>query len=251
MCSLRPHSPLSFRTAIPALPLLLLFFLICAPAFPQTAASSGFHADLSFYLLGAGMSGETTVRGFSADVDVPFSQIWKNLQFGAMGRSTFRYNRWALSTDLIYVGLGAVKNDIDVGFDQWLVQPAVEYELTPWLSPYAGARGLRLTGEIRGPRGNSGSSTQVWWDPIVGAEVRLPATGKFRLRLRGDLGGFGAGSRISGQIEPVLDWRVSRRLSLQAGYRWLYADYESGSGRETFRYDLVTQGPQFGATFRF
>jgi hypothetical protein len=29
------------------------------------------------------------------------------------------------------MGLSAVKNDIDLGYDQWLVQPVVEYQATP------------------------------------------------------------------------------------------------------------------------
>ena len=64
-------------------------------------------------------------------------------------------------------------------------------------------------------------------------------------------GGFGAGSSFSGQIEPMLDWRVKKSLSLQFGYRWLYSDYKTGAGDTLFRYDLLTQGPQFGATFHF
>jgi hypothetical protein len=149
------------------------------------------------------------------------------------------------------MGLGAARNGFDLGFDQWLVQPVVEYQVSPWFSPYAGARLLSLDAQLRGPRLNTLEHGQSWWDPVVGAELRLPAAGKFRLRVRGDLGGFGAGSSLSGQIEPMLDWRVNRRISLQFGYRWLFADYETGAGRDFFKYDLLTQGPQFGATFHF
>jgi hypothetical protein len=149
------------------------------------------------------------------------------------------------------MGLGAVKNDVDLGFDQWMVQPAIEYEAATWLSPYAGARYSSMTGELRGPQGRTGSGKQPWWDPVVGAELRLPAASKIRLRVRGDAGGFGAGSSFTGQIEPMLDWRVSKRMSLQFGYRWLYADYQTGEGKSLFRYDMMTQGPQFGATIHF
>jgi len=54
---------------------------------------------------------------------------------------------------------------------------------------------------------------------------------------------------ISGQIEPMLDWRVKKWVSIQVGYRWFYSDYKTGSGLNLFRYDVWTQGPQFGATF--
>ena len=214
-------------------------------------ASGGFHADLSMYMLGAGMSGNTVIRGIPAEVDVPFSEIWENLQFGAMGRAALRFGRVGFSTDVIYMGLGAARNGIDVGFDQWLVQPVVEVAVSSWLSPYAGARYLSMEGEIRGPQGRTGSGSQSWWDPVVGSELRLPGASKLRLRVRGDVGGFGVGSNLSWQVEPVLDWRVARHISMQFGYRWLYADYETGTRNSLFRYDMLTQGPQFGATFHF
>ena len=217
----------------------------------QVIPDKDWSADLSVYMLAPAMSGNTTVRGIYADVDVPFSQIWHNLQFGGMARPTVRYRRWAISTDIIYMGLGAAKNGVDVGYDQWLVEPIVEYRVTPWLSPYAGARYLSVKGDIRGPLGRTGGGKQPWWDPVVGAEVRLPLSSKLALQVHGDVGGFGAGSSFSGQIEPMLDWRLGKVVSLQFGYRWLYADYQSGSGTNLFRYDMLSQGPQFGSAFHF
>ena len=61
-----------------------------------------------------------------------------------MGRAAVWYRRWGVSTDVIYMQLGATKNNVNVSFDQWLVQPVVEYKATDWLSPYAGARYLRI-----------------------------------------------------------------------------------------------------------
>jgi hypothetical protein len=208
-------------------------------------------ADLTVYMLAPSMSGNTTIHGLYADVDVPFSEIWHNLQFGGMARPRLRYQRWAISTDVIYMGLGAARNGVDVGYDQWLVEPVVEYKLAPWLTPYAGARYLSVKGDIRGPFGRTGSGKQSWWDPVVGAEARFPLSSKLALQVRGDVGGFGAGSSFSGQIEPMLDWRLGKVVSLQFGYRWLYADYQTGSGPNLFRYDLLTNGPQFGGVFHF
>ena len=208
-------------------------------------------ADLNVYMLGSAMSGNTTVHGVTADVDMPFSKIWENLQFGGMARPTIRYRRWSVSTDVIYMGLGAAKNGVDLGYDQWLVEPIAQYQVTTWLSPYAGARYLSMKGDIRGPQGHTGTGKQSWWDPVVGADLHFPLKGKIGVRVHGDVGGFGAGSSFSGQIEPMLDWRLGRVVSLQFGYRWLYADYQTGSGLSLFRYDMLTQGPQLGATFHF
>ena len=40
-------------------------------------------------------------------------------------------------------------------------------------------------------------------------------------------------------------------MSLYVGYRALDMDYESGSGNDLFRYDVLTAGPQIGVAFRF
>jgi hypothetical protein len=38
---------------------------------------------------------------------------------------------------------------------------------------------------------------------------------------------------------------------LQAGYRFLSTDYETGSGVNRFRYDVRVHGPQLGFTLHF
>ena len=61
--------------------------------------------DVSLYGLASGMSGDVTTKGVNADVDVGFDKIWDNLEFGAMGKVRVGYDRWALTTDVIYMGL--------------------------------------------------------------------------------------------------------------------------------------------------
>jgi hypothetical protein len=69
--------------------------------------------------------------------------------------------------------------------------------------------------------------------------------------VRGDIGGFGAGSDLAWQAFPYVDWRIAKWGSLQAGYRWMGMDYESGSGATRFKYDMLIQGPQLGFTLHF
>jgi hypothetical protein len=231
--------------------IVVLFFAPLSCLAQTSDPPKDWNGDVSVYMLAAGMSGNATVHGIPADVDVPFSKIWDNLEATGMGRATVWYRKWGVSTDVIYMQLGATKNNVNVNFDEWVVQPVVEYKATKWLSPYAGARLLRLNGAATGPLGRNPSGTQEWWDPVIGADLRLPASSKFGLHLRTDAGGFGAGSTISTQIEPLFDWRVKKWISIQAGYRWFYSDYKTGSGLNEFRYDVWTQGPQIGATFHF
>jgi hypothetical protein len=45
----------------------------------------------------------------------------------------------------------------------------------------------------------------------------------------------------------LFEWHMSERASLQLGYRAIDIDYE----KDGFVYDVLTQGPQAGVTFRF
>jgi len=228
-----------------SLPVLMLLPIVC------WAQPDRGKFDLSLYGIFAGMDGTLGAHGITADVDVPFSDIWSNLQFGAMGRATGRHGRWAFTVDTIYMGLGAAKNGVDVGVDQWMVEPVIEYEVRKWFDLYAGARYYNLNTSIRGPQGNTRSGVQEWWDPVLGAQWRVPLNKKMFLNLRGDFSAFGVGSIFSGQFEPMLNWRVAKRMSLQAGYRWIYVNYSNGVRRDLFVYDVMTQGPQLGFNFHF
>ena len=60
------------------------------------------------------MSGDVTVRGVPADLNVGFDAIADNLEFGAMGKIRLGYDRWAITTDVVYMGLGASKNGVSM-----------------------------------------------------------------------------------------------------------------------------------------
>lgn len=85
----------------------------------------------------------------------------------------------------------------------------------------------------------------------MGANLSLPLAEKWRLNVRGDIGGFGVGSDLTWQAFPYVNWQFAKWSSLQAGYRWLYTDYETGSGTNEFCYDVLSEGFQVGLTVHF
>jgi hypothetical protein len=207
--------------------------------------------DVSLYGLLAGMSGTAGLGPVNANVDVGFEHIWDNLKAGGMGTARVGYGRWAVSTDVIYMNLEATKDPFTVQAKQWLVQPQLEYSFCRYFGVYSGARYNNIDLELHGPLGVNPSSTQGWWDPVIGTRIRLPFAKKFSFDVSGDIGGFNVGSDFSWQVFPCFNWQFKRWGSMQAGYRWLSADYETGSGLNRFKYDVVSQGPQIGVTFHF
>ena len=233
----------------------LLFTLTLATALLPSALraeeTNKWTFDASLYGLAAGMSGNVAVKGVPADVDVGFNKIWDNLKFGAMGGARLGYERWALSTEVIYMDLEAPKGPFTAKAEQWMVQPALEYQVCRYLDAYAGTRYNSIHLALNGPLGVNPSGTQDWWDPIIGARVSLPVWKKLSFNVSGDIGGFGAGSDLTWQAYPCFNWQFTRVMSLQVGYRFLYTDYETGSGLNRFKYDMLTSGPQIGFTFHF
>jgi len=99
------------------------------------------------------------------------------------------------------------------------------------------------------------SGTVQWVDPIIGARLRhSPAPGE-EVALRGDVGGFGAGSKFTWQVLATYNWRLCQQgwLTLDGylGYRALSVDYEQGEDTNRYEYDVVQQGPVMGVTGRF
>jgi len=239
-------------------PKSLLLLLLTAALLPPAARAQEAQQwtfDASLYGLAAGMSGDIGIGPINADVNLGFDQIWDNLEFGAMGKVRVGYARWAFNTDVVYMGLGASKNGVSVDMDQWMVEPTISYRLGKNFEALAGVRYNNLSGEIRGPgilpTPRIPTGTQDWWDPIVGANLNLPLGKGFSFNVRGDIGGFGVGSDFAWQVFPYLSWQFAQWGSLQAGYRWLYMSYETGSGASRFKYDMLNQGPQLGVTFTF
>jgi hypothetical protein len=238
-----------------ALLTVLAAVLLAAPA-ARAGETNKLTFAISIYGLAVGMSGDLGIGPINADLNVGFDDVLDNLEFAGMGSVRVGYGRWALTTDVIYMGLQGSKNNLTAEYDQWMVEPTLSYRVCDYFEALAGVRYNNLSGELRGPgaiipSGVIRSGTQDWWDPIVGGNANFPLGGGFSLNVRGDVGGFGAGSDLAWQAFPYLGWQFSQWGSLEAGYRWLYMDYESGSGLSRFKYDVLNQGPQFGIKFRF
>jgi hypothetical protein len=197
------------------------------------------------------MDGAVTVAGRTSDLDVSFGDVLENLQFGAMGGARVGYRGWGLSTEVVYMALGASKNSVTADLDQWLVEARLSYRIHPAIEPFAGVRYNSLSGTVVGPLRQDPTGSQDWADPIVGALVHLTLAQKLTFEFHGDVGGFGIGSDLTWQVFPYLSWRFSRVVSAEAGYRLIDTDYQTGSGTSLFRYDVLTHGPQLGVTFHF
>lgn len=91
-----------------------------------------------------------------------------------------------------------------------------------------------------------------WWDPMIGGRFAVPIMDKLDLQVRGDIGGFGAGSDLAWSMVGFLRYNFDSRPfgitpSIGVGYKVLDFDWKDG-GREM---DLNIAGPAIGIDLAF
>lgn len=222
-----------------------------APAAAQ-AQTGDWNVVVAPYLMGASMSGNTTVRGREVEVDVPASEVFSNLQFGAMGLMIAKKGHWGFGADVIWMALGTTVRETNVDFNQGAFAFYGLRELGPAADLMFGLRVNTLQGELTFKTINLDvSQDKTWVDPIVGIRLHTPGNRRLSFGVYGEIGGFGAGSDFAWQLFPRVGLGLTEKTSLEFGWRWLDMDYATGEGNEQFGYDVLTQGPVAGFAFRF
>lgn len=225
-----------------------------------TASAAEWKHQVALYAWGSGMDGATTVGDTTADVDASFGDILDNLETGFMGMYRGTRDRWSVTMDAIYMGLGGsgrgpagfVKADVDL--DQTALEVDLGYEVLERLTVYGGLRYVDLSVDIdtSGPLGGqSRDMSKDWVDPVIGAFYAIPLADKWSLVLRGDVGGFGVGSDFAWQAITTVRWQATESVGVAAAYRYLDMDYEDGKGGNYFNYDMAISGPAVGVVFTF
>lgn len=108
--------------------------------------------------------------------------------------------------------------------------------------------------ELAGPQRNGSfeaDESKSWVDPFVGGRILWRPGVHWITSLETDFGGFGAASDFTFNIRAEAAYRINRWFFVNAGYRALYTDYESGSGDHGFDYNLWVHGPFFGLGVEF
>jgi len=243
--------------------------------------------EIAPYAWISGTYGTVDVDGYTARLDVtPYdllSAVFDGDALAAAGFFSVGYERWTVFAD-IYGGGGRqdVRQDIPTPFCTLTVDArdrmrfvigdfALSYRLLELPLPerrrpfdlgvYAGARwmhlGNQLTGGVAVVGGKSYSgetaATRNFADPIIGVRWSLPVLDSVTTTFRGDIGGFGASSKIDwglvGDVRWWLSWRPwSTEPYLSAGYRAVGFERSPSTNVEM---DLQLRGPLMGMGFVF
>jgi hypothetical protein len=207
---------------------------------------SDWEYQISIYSWIVDQEGTVTIRGTSIPVDIildDFSKLWRR---SLNGRIQARYENWLILFDARYI----VLRDEGVDIDIVLLDLLGGYRLASFFDVMFGGRYFNTNADLTSEEGEKFSGKKGWFDPVVGARLIIPLTRGLYIITRGDVGGFGVGSKLSWQVLGAIDWRIAN-FSLAAGYRMWDVDYESGSDESLFRYNVTTKGPGIGFTVHF
>ena len=108
--------------------------------------------------------------------------------------------------------------------------------------------------ELVGPerlRTFDADKSKTWVDPFFGGRVVWRPGKDWITSLQTDFGGFTVSSDFTFHVRAESAYMINRWLFVNAGYRALYTDYETGSGIDKFAYNMWVHGPFFGVGVNF
>uniref|UniRef100_I2Q5F1 Outer membrane protein beta-barrel domain-containing protein n=1 Tax=Desulfovibrio sp. U5L TaxID=596152 RepID=I2Q5F1_9BACT len=234
------------------------------------AAQGDFRWTVVPYAWLTGISGTVGAKGYTAQVDAPFTNLAKYLNFGAMLHVEAMYrDRVGLFSDFNYSVLGDQASGKRLSLDaktSLLLSDVVAFYRVGTVplgqagtssmdfDLLAGARiwnlALKLNGDSR--RGGRDIFKQkTWADPIVGARAEFHLTDRWLISLRGGLGGFSVSSALTWDATALVGYTFWEHGTVLLGYRAVGDKYDTGSGESAFKFDATLSGPILGVAFTF
>ena len=165
----------------------------------------------------------------------------------------YNYMGASASADLNAAGIDALSGK--------MVDTAAAHFAPSLLAKYPGLKSVPLTGLQRARAAAvrelsrritdklpTSVDKSAWWiDPLVGLRGQVNFTRWLFLAAQADAGGFGAGSQMTWNTQATLGVNFSRHIAFEAGYRYMYIDYE----KNNFHSQLNMPGVFGGLVFKF
>ncbi len=234
-----------------------------APPPMAPADSDHWQWTIAPYLLMPTMQGTTGIGNLPLlHVDASPSDIFSHLHFGGMLYIQARKGQWAFVLDQIYMDL---KQDVNPGgtwvngsvtMKQYAAEAFAIKEISHGFEAVVGGlvNSIQASGTITilapGPTPQSNSKQKTWALPVVGFRWTPVDADRWHLVLFSDIGGT-SGNNWTYQVLPSVGYRWSKLFETALQYRWLGLNYSSGSGSDTFIYDMNIFGPEVAFAFHF
>ena len=240
--------------------LLAALALFTHPVFAQDGDASGPDWDHSLvvYLLAPTIEGTQGIGQLDSNLKIDPSTVLDTIQAGFLGGWVAETDGWGFMLDVVYMDLEEdfklVQDRVpgEIGNTQLVVVANGLYDLTDSWQVMGGLlyNDVSLRVKLEGPqqdrRFRAGES---WVDPMIGLRYHTQLSARWDLVGFGQVGGFGVGADFTWQAGANFNFQMTDTTSLMLGYRYIDFDYESGKGRDRFKFDIAEHG--FAAGFRF
>jgi hypothetical protein len=241
--------------------------LLAAPVGAQNAPDAHWEWTVAPYVLFPTMKGTTELGNMAGygpvNVDASAGDIFSHLQGGAMMYVQARKGDWAFALDGIYMNLkqditppplfpdgGTIAGSVSMkqgaleGFAFRRIQPQIEIAL--------GVLGNSISGNVDATvyPGNIGPPPPPY--PLKGkksATWAVPGE-RWHVVVFGDAGTLGS-DNWTWQLLPSAGYKFSKLFELSLQYRVMSITYRTGSGADTFDYDMDIFGPEVAFAFHF
>ena len=239
-------------------------------AFTADANDDPWRFAVTVPLWAPSITGDTTVRGSKADVDVDFGDLADRLDAALSLSIELRKRNYGIYGDFGYMkfsadasGPNGSSGDADLKFivanaggffrlaDTGGETPFI-LEMTAGLRYWYVGTHLELTGPL-GREVDAGDIKRLY-DPVIGLRLTEYLSPKLHMDFAGDVGGFGISSDSSDltwSAGGLLSYDIARWFTLSAGYKALAIDKSDGSGTSEHGVDLIMHGVMLAAKFTF
>ena len=255
-----------------------LFFSFAANAAPLSKTDDPVADQWEFiaapYLMFANLKGTVTIGQVGVPIDMSFGDLVKNLDFAFAAQLEVRKGRFGFIVNGQYMKLSGAQEIetpgsflqpiLDAGMEQFLLESwAFWRSPTDWgyVDLFAGVRytdfkmNMTFNPDLElnpGLEANFGIHP-TWASPIFGARTMITFSDRWYGILRGDVGGFGAGSDFTWSFNGGVGFNVSRIFDLTLTFRYIEDDYKEGTEgtSDYFAWDLKTYGGMLGMVFHW
>lgn len=240
--------------------LALAGLFAAVPAAAQSAETSNkWTFELMPLLWASGINIDSQTSAGKQNIDLKFSDIMKDVHFGALGTFEMRKGGLGFLLDGMYVDIRKsipqtpqTPGDLSLKSRQGGVSLAMLFRVSRGraiLDLLGGARyndTYSLLEVTSGPyMGLTSENKDTWVDGFGGARLLVPLAKSWTLLAYGDLGA--GGSKIAYQTKGAVNWRLSRIFALELGYRHQY--FHRVTDGDIFK--MAKSGFYFGLGIKF
>lgn len=232
------------------------------PEVQEITTESGWTFAFAPYLWAAGLSGDVAQFGLPpVEVDASFSDIFNNLDFGAMAIGEGRNGPYSIFSDVMYTKISGqagtprriLATDVTLASETFagllgagysvFDSETARFDVVGALRVWSVKSELSFSGGFLDGRSRSDDAT--WVDGLAGFRGTYSFTPEIYLTGWGLVGAGGAD--IDWDIAATIGYQFSTTASAVIGYRALGVDYS----KDGFEFDAVQHGPILGLVVRF